>query len=300
MTAADRSTSLDERDREAALREYLLGGLAQAQREEIEERLLAEPDFHAEVQATGDDLIHAYLAGDLSAADRERFETHFLSTPRRRDRVAFVRTLVSAVDRVGHGASRPTGAHAVQPAPRRSVSVLLPWAAALVVGLGAGGWSLNERRLREREAVQAHQREEDLRQQLAAAEARALELKRSASSPTEGIAIWPLRPGIERGTEPAESFSVAPGSEWVRLRVPLEPGVRATFYRASLRTANDEEILPFRALQANSGPAGLTVDVLTVDVMVPAGLLRPGAYMLSIQRDDAGGEEITATAFVVR
>jgi hypothetical protein len=283
---------VDEADREPALRDYLLGGLAPAQREEIEERLLADPDFHAEVQATGDDLIHAYLAGDLSVADRERFETHFLSTPRRRERVAFVRTLVSAVDRVRLGASRPTGAHAVPPAPRRSISVLLPWAAALLVGLGAGGWSLNERRLREREAVQAKQTEEDLRQKLTATEARVLELKRSASSPNEGIAIWPLRDGTERGTEPAESFSVAPGGEWIRLRVPLPPGVRMTFYRASLRTANDEEILPFRALQAN--PAGRTVDV-----MVPAGLLRPGAYVLSI-RSDSGGLEITAIPFFVR
>ena len=285
--------TVDEADREPVLREYLLGGLAPAQREGIEERLLADPDFHAEVQATGDDLIHAYLAGELSAADRERFETHFLSTPRRRERVAFVRTLVSTVDRVRHGASRPTGAHAVPGAPRRAASVLLPWAAALLVGLGAGGWSLNERRLREREAVQAHQREEDLHQQLAAAEARVLELKRSASSPTEGVAIWPLRDGIERGTEPAESFAVA-GSEWIRLRVPLAPGVRATSYRASLRTANDEEILPVRALQAKPGPAGLTVDV-----MVPAGLLPPGAYVVSI-RPDSGGVEINAIPFFVR
>jgi putative zinc finger protein len=287
--------TVDEADREPALREYLLGGLAPAQREEIEERLLADPDVHAAVQATGDDLIHAYLAGELSAADRERFETHFLSTPRRRERVAFVRTLVSAVDRVGHGASRPTGAHAVPPAPRRSISVVLPWAAALVVGLGAGGWSLSERRLRQQAAAQAKQVEENLRQELATRDRRLSELELAASAPTDGIAIWRLREGLERGPAREDAFIVRADSEYVRLRLPLARDPGKGSLRASLQDANGKELDRVPALQARSGPGGVALDIV-----VSAGLLRPGAAYVLIIRPDAGGDEITATSFFVR
>jgi hypothetical protein len=39
----------------------------------------------------------------------------------------------------------------------------------------------------------------------------------------------------------------------------------------------------------------------SVDVMVPAGLLRPGGYLVSIQRDAPGAaQELTAVTFVVR
>lgn len=113
------------------VREYVLGGLAAAQREEVDERLLTDPDFHAEVRATGDDLIHAYLSAELTAADRERFESFFLASPRRQERVAFMRSLLEAAKK----------------ARRAPVAALLPWAAALLVGLAAGGWGLSERRL---------------------------------------------------------------------------------------------------------------------------------------------------------
>ncbi|HET9314720.1 MAG TPA: hypothetical protein VFQ51_03985 [Vicinamibacteria bacterium] len=296
--------SVESSDREPALREYLLGGLLPAEREEIEERLLTDADFHAELQATGDDLIHVYLAGELPPPDRERFESHFLSSSRRRERVAFVRSLVSAVDRVRHGASRPTGTHAVPSAPRRPLSVLLPWAAALVVGLGAGGWSVHERRLRQQDAAQAHQREADLRRELTAQEERIQQLERApvVVPPTEGIATWPLSAGAERGTASARPFAVGAGTEWVRLRVPLEHGLtvppprdaRAPSYRGSLQTAEGKELHGVPDVPAKTGPSGVTFDVI-----VPAGVLRPGIYLLAIQ-GASGRDEVAATPFVVR
>ena len=109
----------EDLDLEADLRAYLLGVLPPERQDSIEERFFADKELHLQLQATGDDLIHAYLAGELSPADRERFETHFLASPRRRERLAFVRSLMTAVDRVQSAARAPRR-------PLRMVSVCLP------------------------------------------------------------------------------------------------------------------------------------------------------------------------------
>lgn len=290
--------SVEPSDREPVLREYLLGGLAPAEREEIEEKLLTDADFHAELQATGDDLIHVYLADELPAPDRERFESHFLASPRRRERVAFVRSLVSAVDRVRHDASRPTGTHAVPSAPRRSLSVLLPWAAALVMGLGAGGWSVHERRMREQERAQANERETSLREELTTSEARRQELEQVAGAVTrtEDIETWPLPPDTERGAGATRAFNVGKVTS-VRLRMPLDHPLGVGDCWAVLLTANGDEIFRTGPWPA-PGPKARTFDVI-----VPGRLLTAGQYILSLQRVGKvppDQVELDATPFVVR
>jgi anti-sigma factor RsiW len=85
--------------RKYSLVQYLLGDLPSEARAELEEHLFTEPGLSEELHATADDLIHAYVAGELSRKDRRRFENYFLDTPRHRERFAFVRDLVSAVER---------------------------------------------------------------------------------------------------------------------------------------------------------------------------------------------------------
>src|SRR4029450_11495709 len=93
---------------------YLLGKLPPKEVLEWEERLFTDDELNEELAASADDLIHAYLDGQLSAEDRARFEAHFLASPRRRERVVFVRDLLTAIRR---GAARaPPGA---APTPRR-------------------------------------------------------------------------------------------------------------------------------------------------------------------------------------
>ena len=275
-------------DREAEFRAYLLGVLPPERQEEIDERFLADAEFHAELQATADDLIHAYLGGELPAAERQQFETHFLASPRRRERVAFVRSLVAAVERV----QRPAVA---APRPSRLAS-MLPWAAMLVFGLAAGGWSIGEKRRSNGVLAEARQREESLRAQLLAQDERVRELERLTrpSSEPADVATWTLRSSAERGPASADGFTVR--GEWIRLRVLLEHDLRVASYRASLQTSEGREVLRVGGLREASRSAGRTVDV-----MVPAGLLAPGHYLLSVQRDAGGApEELTATTFLVR
>jgi hypothetical protein len=274
-------------DQDALLKEYVLGGLTPAQREEIDERLLVDPDFHDEVRAAGDDVIHAYLSDELPRADRERFESFFLASPRRQERVAFMRSLLAAADAVQAGRAK-TGATR-RPPHRWRLAAALPWAAALLVGLAGGGWAVGERRLRHSEADAAQANEAALLKELETHKRRAEDLRTG----TGDIAIWPLDAGVERGAGTAGSF--APDRPWIRLRVPLDRVPRRARYRASLQDVNGREITAFKDLEATAGPNGPGLDVI-----VQASLLGPGAYVLSVQDVTGTREELTAAPFEVR
>ncbi len=285
-----------EPDPDAALKEYLLGGLTPGQREEIDERLLSEPEFHDEVRATGDDLIHAYLSDELARPDRERFESYFLASPRRQERVAFMRSLLAARDAVKAGRASTVA----RPAPSRPsrpsrLTAALPWAAALVVGLAGAGWSVGERRMRERDAAAAKANEAALRETV---DSQAQELGELLRRLGEGIgsgeiATWPLRAGIERGSSRADSFAVT--RQWIHLRVPLEGVPPRPSYRASLQDVNGREIAAFEGLKATAGANGPVLDVI-----VQAQLLGPGAFVLAVQEVTGTHEELHAAPFEVR
>jgi anti-sigma factor RsiW len=110
----DMNASSDDRD----VAQYLLGRLPPGEREVIEERLFTDDSLHERFETAADDLIHAYLSGELPEQERADFESHFLASPRRRERLAFVRDLASAVDRM-----TPPAALAPVPPPTRESSL---------------------------------------------------------------------------------------------------------------------------------------------------------------------------------
>jgi hypothetical protein len=285
-----------ELEREEMLRAYLLGALPAERQEEIDEQLVADGEVHTELLATADDLIHAYLVGGLSPADRERFESHFLASPRRQERLRFVRSLLSAVDseRGDDVLRAPVAPTRTRTARRWSAT--LPWAAALAVSLGVSVWSLSERRRSELRLVAEHQEQDSLRQRLTAQDERVRELEstlRAASEPLD-VVTWTVRADVARGARPAEGFRAA--GSWVRLRVLLDHDLRVPAYRASLQTPEEQELLRLGGLRESVTPEGRAVDL-----MVPTGLLRPGTYVVSIQRDATGPpQELTAATLLVR
>jgi hypothetical protein len=81
------------------LSRYLLGRLAEAQRDELEVRLLADDETYAAMLAVEDDLIDAYARGELSDGDRSAFESHFLPRSGVAERIAFARNLHTVTTR---------------------------------------------------------------------------------------------------------------------------------------------------------------------------------------------------------
>jgi len=75
------------------LKEYLLGQLTEAEEEQVELRLLNEPDFAEEYDMVVDELTDDYVAGKLSGNEREQMEQHFFRSSERRSKLKFAQAL---------------------------------------------------------------------------------------------------------------------------------------------------------------------------------------------------------------
>lgn len=90
------STGRDDLER---LRRFLLGDIAEADREAIERQCLAEHSLiFDQLMALEDELRFDYLQGRLSAADHARFERRYAATPEGRSRLAFAQAVLLSAD----------------------------------------------------------------------------------------------------------------------------------------------------------------------------------------------------------
>lgn len=69
------------------VKRYLLQQVSDAERQEIELRLLSDDEFVKEVEIVEDELIDDYVANELSRDERTRFDEHFLTTPERNSKL---------------------------------------------------------------------------------------------------------------------------------------------------------------------------------------------------------------------
>ena len=72
---------------------YLLGEMEEPELLVIENRLMSDSNFFAEVRALEDELIDSYLNGELSGPQEKRFREQFLVTAKRREQLQFAQAL---------------------------------------------------------------------------------------------------------------------------------------------------------------------------------------------------------------
>src|SRR5262245_8088668 len=104
-------------------RQYLLGILSDADAEQVEYRLITDPDYGVEFQIIVDQITDEYVKGMFQGEERQRVEQYFLKSEHRREKLQFALALKRAeADR------------------RRRISLkyYVPIAAAVVVALGLG------------------------------------------------------------------------------------------------------------------------------------------------------------------
>jgi len=196
------STSSDDQ----TIARYLLGVLPSEERRQLEERLFTDDLLHEQCEAAADDLIHAYLRDALPPQERARFESHFLASPRRRERLDFVRDLVTVVGRITPQAVAPE----LPPAPilQRAPSRWRPWVPAASLLLASAAF---------------------IAALLLAPPRRPPEP--SLASPQPSLA---LSPPLPPGKAPVEAVQSAPREESVRMvRLPHAPPARPTEVRLS-------------------------------------------------------------------
>src|SRR5262245_52932487 len=72
---------------EETIRSFLLGQLSTAKEEEIEIRLLGDPELQTAAEAAEYDLIDDYVRGDLAGYESVLFERNFLISSDRREKL---------------------------------------------------------------------------------------------------------------------------------------------------------------------------------------------------------------------
>lgn len=228
---------------EERLVRFLLGRLPPAEREEIENRIVAEDGFLEEVLATGDELSRAYLNGRLSGEDRVRFETHFLASAPQRRRFEEMRDLASAMR------SRPRSR------PRTPPIWMLAAAAVILVVVGV---VLTQRPGSSRPGETRIAQETPTRP-----------APRRVRGETTPQVRLPARP-----SEPIE-IPLSAETRHVRLEVPIDDDRHPTF-DASLRTPDGVTVWQETDMLA-PGPGVALV------LLVPAEVLAADAYSLLVE-----------------
>ena len=90
--------SRQQRVDDQTLRGYLFGDLPQDATERLDELSVVDDDFAARLDTVESDLVDAYVRGELSGDTLDKFQTAYMSSPRRRERVAFARSLSSVAN----------------------------------------------------------------------------------------------------------------------------------------------------------------------------------------------------------
>src|SRR6267142_3296208 len=78
---------------EHRIREYLLGQLTEAEEEQVELRLLTDPDFAEEYDILVNEITDDYIAGRFEGEELKRVEEHFFKSTQRQDKLKFALAL---------------------------------------------------------------------------------------------------------------------------------------------------------------------------------------------------------------
>lgn len=303
--------------------EYLLGALPADETERLDELSFSDDEFAGRLRAVENDLVDAYVRGELAGDLRTRFESNYMSTPMRRQRIAFARSLATAVNRAplvdaGREQKRLSAPSAASPGVKRDfggwfrLAPRLAWglAAATVLLLAASAWLVSERRKLVNQALEAsavydglRKREQELQEQLALqrlsdaekqkeledirtklAELESQRTQRENTAKEPTFVAFTLAPQM-RGVSDLQPIILPRGTEQVALRLELERGDFA-YYRAELKSlADSRSVLKTGQLRARGGG-----DVRILSMRIQAGLLKDQMYIVEVTGFSSNGD----------
>jgi len=228
-----------------------------------------------------------YVLGRLPDEERQRFEEHFITCPKCLDALEAVEGLRAGLKQLPENETKPapkeSGAHRLPPWLLAAAGLVVGFGLAALIFLGEVGRTRRSLATADAASARLKQSETDLQTQLQAAKA--------AAAPS-GASVFMLdRTRGGPGAEPATRIALPKGSGWAVLQFDRPPVPEESGYAVRITGADGRPI----ADPAKLGPfAG---DTLTVTV--PANLLPPGDYTLSIEAVSAPEVSLTAYRFRV-
>jgi hypothetical protein len=323
----DQSLVKEEDFDDEALTQYLLGALTEEKTERLDELSIADDEVAARLQVIENDLVDAYVGGKLSGQDLADFESFYLTSPNRRQKVSFARTLLVLGDRAG---SALPAQPKKSPVPETSWTsgdaservrrfrffvaprLALQWgfAAATLVLLVVGAYlTVENLRLRNQMAqTQAErgaleQRERELRQELAAQRSSDAETEKELARVRDRLAeLEQVASDEQRGNSNKRdlkviAFNLAPQTRGIG-QIPTIAVPAGTDYVALTLQLETEAFTAFRAVLKNpatgqivwqSGNLRSSGKDRTLRIRLPASLLNSQNYLVELSGVSSGG-----------
>ena len=293
---------------------YLLGDLPEQDLVAIEDAAFQDKQQQQLILEAESDLIDAYVRGDLTDRDRQLFEKRFLASAERRRKVAFARTFAVVAPEIAPATAvggPVETVHDWRTSLRNFFSGLSPqiklgFSVAAIVLLLSGAFVLFEFiRLRSQlnNTIANHnQQEQTLQQQVANERERNQKLQttleqeqqqreqveqllakteqtpnvRSESPPP--VVTLALLAGIPRGESKKPKLKLQPATQWARLQIEIDPADDYKAFRAELHDRAGTLVWSRANLSARVHGAAKSVSMI-----VPANVLQPGQYELSLR-----------------
>ncbi|HEV2765593.1 MAG TPA: hypothetical protein VGV38_21600 [Pyrinomonadaceae bacterium] len=274
-------------DEEGLLRNYLMGDLDEATREQVEERLLGDDGFAERLSAAQDALLDDYVFGTLAPGERESFDRNFVFDEERHRKLTFARALKIYVDEHGPPSPERRDSRPTPPAWKKPLTFIQAHktgaavtAAALLLLLLAPPLL---RRLRTPDPADL------LRERRAAVERRVAEFNKRPADPNvkalpsaELALLRTLR--REDGTMPR--VVLTDDIKLLTLKLPL-PEERHENYSALVLTVEGDELFAVPNLTPRLDAGGATVPL-----SIPADVLKTGDYQVLLRAAVGGSPEV--------
>jgi hypothetical protein len=257
----------DETVTDAALRQFLLGDVADGERQRIESLFVTGALSRERILTAEQDLVEDYLEDSLTPADKESFLRQYGNTPAQRRKVRITRSIkdwAAGENKVtSAGASTTSFGTRLSARLRLKPMFVVPIAATAVIAIVFAVIWVNSRTEERNRLVGVNE-----------------ELARLNNPPSlretpPGLISLTLQSGSVRSVEAQQELVKAAGTETVELRLVLRQTERYPGYRAVVRRVSSGESLTLPMLPAEN-------DGTMVRLRVPARLISRGVYRVEL------------------
>jgi len=259
---------------DALLREFLLGKLADADRERMEGLFLTDSATRERVLVLEQDLIDDYLEDSLSQEDKERFLSRYAQTDEQRRKLRItgaIKDWAVREARAPHPAAPTLSVWSriwtwLRLKPRFVVPIAITIVIAIILAI-----------------VWLNSREEQRKHLAIEQELAQLNSPASLREVPPQITPFDLRPVSVRSGQPQAELKIPVEIRFIELRLPWIQTEHYPMYQAEVRRLRDRKSFKISNLQAQSNGR------YTIRLRLPAQLLTSGNYQINLTGVTANG-----------
>jgi hypothetical protein len=255
------------------LREFLLGGLADDERDRIEDQFLTDVQTRERILAAEQDLIEDYLEDTLTTADREKFVSLYARTPEQRRKLRITKSIKNwAITEAASPRATPARVSSWDRLRNwlRMRPAVIPIAVVIMIAIVIGAVWLN-RRIEERNRLSAIEQE--------LAQLNSPSSMREIPAQMTRVTLSPVAP---RGSDNAKEIT-RENVQVVELVLPWNKPERYSKYQVEVRRVDGADSFKI------GNPVTESDGDYAIRVRLSASRLRRGQYQIELSGLDPDG-----------